>query len=86
MPNFVADFVADWTETTENMTLPESEYWTLHFDGSKVLGGSGTSVVLKSPQGDKIFYVLQIHFTATNNIAEYEALLHEIWIAKDIGI
>ena len=35
----LADFVADWTETTENMTLPESEYWALHFDGCKALRG-----------------------------------------------
>ena len=28
----------------------------------------------------------QIHFTTTNNIAEYEALLHGIHIAKNIGI
>ena len=82
----LADFVADWTETKENMILPESEYWTLYFDGSKAHGGSGAGVVLKSPQGDKLLYVLQIHFTATNNIAEYEALLHGIRIAKDIGI
>src|SRR5215216_3401179 len=68
------------------MILPESEYWTLFFKGSKARGGSGAGVVLKSPQGDKLLYVLQIHFTATNNIAEYEALLHGIRIAKDIGI
>ena len=38
------------------------------------------------PQGDKLFDVLHIHFTTTNNIAEYEALLHGIRIAKNIGI
>ncbi|KAK1698353.1 hypothetical protein QYE76_015050 [Lolium multiflorum] len=30
--------------------------------------------------------VLQIHFEATNNMAEYEALLHGLRIAKEIGI
>ena len=43
-------------------------------------------MVLKSPQGDKIFYVLQIHFTTTNNIAKYEALLHGIRMAKNIDV
>ena len=47
---------------------------------------SGAGVVLKSPKGDPICYVLQIHFNATNNVAEYEALLHGIHIAKDMGI
>ena len=82
----LADFIVDWTETVENTGAPESEYWTLQFDGSKVLGGSGAGVVLKSPQGDKLFYVLQIHFMTTNNIAEYEAFLHGICITKNIGI
>ena len=82
----LADFVTHWTETTENMTLPESEYWTLYFDGSKVCGGSGAGVVLKSPQGDKLLYVLQIHFTTTNNIAENEALLHGIRMDKNISV
>jgi ribonuclease HI len=43
-------------------------------------------VVLKSPQGDTLSYVLQIHFNATNNMAEYEALLHDLRIAKELGI
>ena len=29
---------------------------------------------------------MQIHFNATNNMAEYEALLHGLRIAKDIDI
>ncbi|KAK1679506.1 hypothetical protein QYE76_040354 [Lolium multiflorum] len=36
--------------------------------------------------GEKGRYVLQIHFEATNNMAEYEALLHGLRIAKEIGI
>ena len=31
-------------------------------------------------------YVLQIYFNASNNVAEYEALLHGLHIAKDIGV
>src|SRR5664279_2232251 len=58
----------------------------MHFDGSKLLGGSGAGVVLTSPKGDKLYYVLQIHFTTTNNVAEYEALLHGLKMAKEMGI
>ena len=70
----------------ENTSLPDSEFWTLHFDGSKARGGSGAGVVLKSPHEDKLFDVLQIHFTATNNIAEYEELLHGIHTSKNISV
>ena len=31
-------------------------------------------------------YVLQIHFNASNNVAEYEAVIHGLNIAKEIGI
>ena len=82
----LADFVADWTEAMEETVLPESEYWVMHFDGSKMLKGSGAGVVLRTPKGDKLSYVLQIHFIATNNIAEYEALLHGLHVANDLGV
>ena len=31
-------------------------------------------------------YVLQIHFDCTNNVAEYEALLHGLRVAKEMNI
>jgi ribonuclease HI len=58
----------------------------MHFDGSKLLGGLGAGVVLTSPKGDKLQYMLQMHFRASNNIAEYEALVHGLKMAKEIGI
>ncbi|KAK1648151.1 hypothetical protein QYE76_065956 [Lolium multiflorum] len=79
----LADFVADWTEAPLE---PEPETWIMHFDGSKQHQGSGAGVTLKSPTGEELQYVLQIHFEATNNMAEYEALLHGLRIAKEIGI
>ena len=29
---------------------------------------------------------LQIHFAASNNVAEYEALVHGLRLAKEIGV
>ena len=78
----MTDFVADWTEAMETTPMPESEYWIMHFDGSKMKEGAGAGVVLKSPKGDMMEYVLQIHFNASNNMAKYEALLHVLHIAK----
>src|SRR4051794_24664048 len=66
--------------------MPELEPWIMHFDGSRRHQGSGAGVTLKSPTGEELKYVLQIHFTATNNMAEYEAILHGLRIAKEIGI
>ena len=72
----LADFINDWTEIQVAPSMAETKYWTMHFDGSRQLQGSGAGVVLTSPKGDKLRYVLQIHFNCTNNVAEYEALLH----------
>jgi ribonuclease HI len=58
----------------------------MYFDGSKIIQGAGAGVVLISPQGDKLKYVLRMSFPqASNNEAEYEALLHGMKIAKACG-
>jgi ribonuclease HI len=82
----IADFFADWGELQYLSPAPDSTYWRMNFDGSKMLGGSGAGVVFTSPKGDKLLYVLQIHFCASNNVAEYEALVHGLKLAKEIGI
>ena len=58
----------------------------MHFDGSRQLEGSGAGVVLTSPKGDKLAYVLQLHFDCTNNMAEYEALLHGLRLTKEMNV
>ena len=56
------------------------------FEGSKMKEGARAGVVLQSPTGEKLRYVLQIHFNASNNVAEYEALHHGLHMAKEIGV
>src|SRR5215216_63411 len=58
----------------------------MHFDGSKMLVGLGAGVVLTSPTGDTVRYVLQILYTDSNNAAKYEALLHGLRMAVSMGI
>jgi hypothetical protein len=82
----IADFFADWGEHQFLSPAPDSMYWRMNFDGSKMLGGLGADIVFTSPKGDKLLYVLQIHFRASNNIAEYEALVHGLKLGKEIGI
>ena len=81
----LVDFLAEWTEHQQPaLSLPE--HWTMFFDGSKMLNGSGAGVVLVSPRGDRLSYVLQIHFDSSNNEAEYEALLYGLRMAISLGI
>ena len=58
----------------------------MFFEGSKRQQGAGAGVILVSPKGTKLTYVLQINFShASNNEAEYEALLHGMRMAKTCG-
>jgi ribonuclease HI len=49
----------------------------MYFDGSLKLGRASAGVLYISPDGKQLKYVLQILWQATNNEAEYEALIHE---------
>jgi ribonuclease HI len=58
----------------------------VYFDGLKRIQGAGAGVVLISPQGDKLKYVLRMSFPqASNNKAKYEALLHGMKMEKTCG-
>lgn len=65
----LVDFINDWTELQMPEEKPDSTYWTIHFDGSRQLEGSGARVILTSPRGDKFCYVLRLMFPCTNNAA-----------------
>ena len=77
----LANFIAEWTEI--QLPTPDiiHEYWTMYFDGSVMALGSGAGVVLISPDGSWLRYVIRLHFLASNNTAEYEALINRLLIA-----
>jgi ribonuclease HI len=58
----------------------------MYFDGSLKLEGVGAWVLLISPTGEQLKYVLQIFWKVSNNEAEYEALLHGLRLAASLGI
>jgi hypothetical protein len=64
------NFVAEWTEMQTPHKERELEYWTINFDGSLQLQGTGAGILVTSPKGESFKYVLQMHFLAFNNAAE----------------
>ncbi|XP_039811703.1 uncharacterized protein Mb2253c-like [Panicum virgatum] len=58
----------------------------MYFDGALNRDGAGTGILFISPKGEQLKYVLQLFFKATNNTAEYEALIHGLQITVTLGI
>jgi hypothetical protein len=82
----LVDFMAEWRENQIPTPVDKPEHWTMYFDGSLKLDGSGTRVLFISPRGEQLKYVLQILWEVSNNEAEYEALLHGLRLAISLGI
>ncbi|GJZ93818.1 reverse transcriptase domain-containing protein [Tanacetum coccineum] len=60
--------------------------WTLFTDGSSCLKGPGSGLILTSPEGEEFTYALRFEFDASNNEAEYEALIAGLWIAEQMEV
>ncbi|GJV49910.1 reverse transcriptase domain-containing protein [Tanacetum coccineum] len=52
---------------------------------SRFPDGSGAGLILTSPEGAEFTYALRFQFTASNNEAEYEALIAGLRIAAQMG-
>jgi ribonuclease HI len=58
----------------------------MYFDGSLMKSGAGAGLVFVSPLGVRMRYMIWIHFLASNNVTEYEALVNGLHIATELGI
>jgi ribonuclease HI len=66
--------------------LVTQEHWSMYFDGSLTFNSARGGVVLISPKGDRFLYVIRLHIRATNNVADYEALLNGLCIIAELGV
>jgi hypothetical protein len=82
----LVDFMAEWRENQLPTPTVRPEHWVMYFDGLLNLKGAGAGVLLISPTGEQLKYVLQIFWKVSNNKAEYEALLHGLRLAASMGI
>ncbi|GJQ97920.1 reverse transcriptase domain-containing protein [Tanacetum coccineum] len=87
----LADFIVERPEEEspdtligEEEELPEP--WILFTDESSCTDGSGAGLILTNPEGMEFTYALRFRFDATNNEAEYEALIAGLKIAEQMGV
>ena len=57
----------------------------MYFDGSVMAPGSRSRVVLISSDGSRLRYAIRLHFLASNNAVEYEALINRLCITIELG-
>jgi ribonuclease HI len=98
----LADFIVEWTPPPSAPEGPDPDsdttpakprgpvftepHWTLFFDGSSRQQVGGAGVILIDPSGDQVKYMVHLEFKATNNMAEYEALIFGLSAALSLGI
>jgi ribonuclease HI len=58
----------------------------MYFDGSVMKEGADVGLVFILPLGVHMEYMVRLHFPASNNAAEYEALINGLRIAAELGI
>ncbi|KAH9668850.1 Ribonuclease H [Citrus sinensis] len=87
----MADFVAEFTEPETCLGQQdavigndETQVWQMSVDGSSGERGSGAGIVLEGPEGEEISYAVKLEFAATNNQAEYEALIAGLELARAV--
>ncbi|XP_072087199.1 uncharacterized protein [Arachis hypogaea] len=71
-PQWLADFVAELTSSHPEQV---NQTWTLFVDGASNPQGSGAGILLESSDGIVLEHSLCFSFKASNNKAEYEALI-----------
>ncbi|KAK1575959.1 hypothetical protein Q3G72_009727 [Acer saccharum] len=87
----VSDFIAEFTEPDAEVrrTMEDEQtrkfQWKLHVDGSSNTHGSGAGIVITTPEGDTMECAMRFDFKATNNQAEYEALLAGLRVCIALG-
>jgi len=82
----LVDLIAEWTDLNESPPSDTFDHWSMFFDGSLNINGTSARILFVSPNKDKLRYVLRILFPASNNVTEYEACLHGIRLAIELGV
>lgn len=98
----LTDFIVEWTPPPSAPGGPDPDsdptpaeprgpvftepHWTLFFDGSARQQVGGAGMVFIDPSGYQVKYMVHLEFKATNNTAEYEALIFDLSVALSLGI
>ena len=96
LDDFVAEFTYDIppeskkglpeVETPKQSNSDDPSRWKLFVDGSLNQHSCGAWLILQTPSGEQKKYAIRIGFKATNNKAEYKALLVGLRVAIEMEV
>ncbi|XP_023876281.1 uncharacterized protein LOC111988726 [Quercus suber] len=83
----LADFVAEFSPKSsgEMICHVEARMWRVFVDGASSAPGAGARIIIFSPEGIRLEHSYRLGFRASNNEAEYEALLAGLRSVLKIG-
>jgi len=82
----LVNFIMEWTDLNTPPSLEVFDNWLMFFDGSLNTNEASAGILFISPNKDKLRYILRILLPASNNVTEYEAYLHGIRLAVELGV
>ena len=85
----LVDFVMEFTSAEpakDTQTTRDLSIWKLSIDGASNAQGSGAGLILTSPEGIDIEYARRFGFRASNNEAEYEAVIAGLKLAYSLEV
>ena len=83
----MADFVVKSSQKPVRDEEPhKEEWWTLWVDGASRSPGSVIGLLLQSSTGEQLEQTIRLGFSASNNEAEYEAILSELDLALALSV
>ena len=82
----LADFIVEFTLNYDDLGgMENSKKWVIHVDGSSTQHARGISMVLQSPEGDKLKHKVRLQYQTTNNEIEYEIFLKGLELTKSVA-
>ncbi|RVX00899.1 Transposon Ty3-I Gag-Pol polyprotein [Vitis vinifera] len=83
----MADFVLEYSRRpSQHHESSKQEWWTLRVDGASRSSGSRVGLLLQSPTGEHLEQAIRLGFSASNNEAEYEAILSGLDLALALSV
>ena len=58
----LADFIAEFTPSYDDLKVMEDKKWIIHVDGSSTQHAGGIGVVLQSSEGDRLKYKVRLQY------------------------